>query len=222
MRAASALLLLMLIPALVWASEETGHGGDTQLTERPAKQSSRDVKIPRALVSRLEREYRDYLTQQQVVLKDGIKRKLINVSAEMTQKRPVALHENVRVVTPLGGGVIDLAEFVTPLRGGFQLKLKAKGDDGHEMSNLRVFFVSQAKPRILAGEEFGAGCGKFMEITTFYNDKMSGSGFELFSSDRRYASVLGGTFVLVNFEKESLGVASVSFTDSRYPELFCE
>ena len=230
MRAISFLFALLLaLPAM--ASEGGGeskkdhseeHATKEHMTERPARMSSRDVKVPRALVAKLEKEYRDFLTQQQIVLKDGIKRKLVNVSAELTQKRPVALHENVRVITPLGGGVIDLAEIVTPLRGGFNLKLLAHQDDGKEMAALRVFFVSQAKPRILGGEEFGAGCGKFMEITSFYNEKMNRSGFELFSTDRRYASVLGGTFVMVDFDKDALGVASVSFTDSRYPELFCE
>lgn len=203
-------------------SHQESHAPKEHMSERSARMSSRDVKIPRALVTKLEKEYRDFLAKQQIILKDGIKRKLINVSAELTQKRPVALHENVRVLTPLGGGVIDLSEIVTPLRGGFNLKLLAYRDDGHELSALRVFFVSQAKPRILDGEEFGSGCGKFMEITSHYREKMSHSGFELFSTDRRYASVLGGTFVMVDFDKDALGVASVSFTDSRYPELFCE
>ncbi len=210
----SSLLLATLFALSAWASEEPAakHEAHDDLAQKPAKHSSRDVKIPRALVGRLEREYREYLTQQQVVLKDGIKRKLINVTAELTQKREAALHENVR----------DLAEHVTPLKGAFNVKILAHRENGDALEGHRVFFVSQAKPRILAGEDIGAGCGKFMEITSFYNQKMNRDGFEVYSTDRRYASVLGGSFVIVSFEKESLGVATVQFTDSRYPDLYCE
>lgn len=192
------------------------------MNEKPAKQSSRDVKIPRALVAKLEKEYREYLTQQQVIVKEGVQRRLINVMAELTQKHEASLHENTRVITPLGGGVIDLAEHVTPLRGAFSVKLIPFRESGADIDGARVFFVSQAKARNLSGDQFGSGCGKYMEITSYYNKKNKGKGFDVYSTDRRYASVLGGTFVIVNFEKEALGVASVQFTDSRYPDLFCE
>lgn len=192
------------------------------MTEKPAKQSSRDVKIPRALVAKLEKDYRAFLATQQYVAKDTINRKLINVMAELTQKNEASLHENTRVMTPLGGGVIDLAELVTPLRGSFHVKLIPTKESGADLEGSRVFFVSQARERKLAGDTFGSGCGKYMEITSYFDKKMSGKGFEVYSTDRRYASVLGGTFVIVNFQKDSLGVASVQFTDSRYPDLFCE
>src|SRR6185437_1895010 len=96
-------MLLLALPA-VHAEEE--------MVERPARASSRDVKIPHALVHQLETEYRAFLTKNEVSPKSNINRKFLNLSAELTQKHPVALHENTRIVTPLGGGVVDLAEFV--------------------------------------------------------------------------------------------------------------
>jgi hypothetical protein len=191
-----------------------------ELVERPARTSSRDIKIPRALVHQLETEYHAFLTKNEVSGKDNIKRKLLNMSVELTQKHPLALHENARVVTPLGGGVVDLAEFVTPIRGAFSMKINAKKEDGTDTSGLRVFFVSKGKTRILDGDEFGAGCDKYMEITSFYNRKSH--GFDLYTAGQRYLSVVGGTFVAVVFEKEALQVGSLTFMDSRYPELLCE
>lgn len=202
--------------------EGSGHHKDESLVERPARQSSRDVKMPRALVARIEREYREFLTKQEVSLKENIRRRLMNVSVELTQKRQVALHENVRVVTPLGGGVIDLAEFVTPLKGGFRMRILGLNDKSEEIPGTRVFFVSRAKSRVIDGEEFGAGCDQYMEITTFYNKVMLPEGIELFTAEQRYLSVVGGTFVLVAFTKEELHVASVTFNDSRYPGRLCE
>lgn len=220
-------LCASLLSVVAHASEpaKEAHGahdgaGSEEFASRVAKQSSRDVKVPRSLVARIENEYREFLKVQQVPESKGLIRKLLNVTVEMSQKRPAALHENVRINTPLGGGVIDLAEFTTPVRGSFSTRIRGHLDDGHDIPGLRVFFVSKAKSREVGGEQFGAGCDKFMEITSLYTQKQS--GFELYTADQRYVSVLGGTFVLVAFAKEALQVGSVSFYDSRFPDLMCE
>lgn len=200
------------------AAEESTSG----LAVRSAKQSSRDVKVPRALVTRLEKEYREYLKHNQWPDQESLKRKLLDVSVELRQERPAALHEDVRINTPLGGGIVDLAEFVTPLRGAFHLLIKPRAEKNEVLEGLRVFFVSHGKERRIDGEDFGAGCGKFMEVTSFFNKKMDGSGFDLYTAEQRYVSVVGGIFVMAAFSREALQVGSVSFTDSRFPELICE
>lgn len=224
-------LLLFTLPAM---GEERGGGAkaeakakveevlDAGLEQRSAKQSSRDVKIPRSLVARLEKEYREYLTHNQFPAQESLKRRLLDVSVELRQKREVALHENVRINTPIGGGIVDLADFVTPLRGAFQMKIRPRVEGSDHVEGLRVFYISQAKKRSLDGEDFGAGCGKLMELTSFFGKKMGGHGFDLYTADQRYLSVVGGTFVLAAFAKEALQVASVTFTDSRFPDKMCE
>lgn len=213
-------LALFLLGFGVSASEKI------HLTEHSARSSSRDTKVPRALVKRMEEDYRIFLTTNKPIAKVEIRRKLLDLSVELTQKSNSALHENARVVTPTGGGVIDLSELVTPLRGAFWLKIVVRKDKDAESepANLRVFFVSNAKQRTLEGEEFGAGCGKFMEITSIFKKKNGAKdkGFELYTSDQRYLSVMGGTLVAFVFEDEALFVGSITFTDSRYPDLLCE
>ncbi len=226
-------LMALSLSLCAFAEEHGGAGGeakpvadhgevDPDLEVRSAKQSSRDVKIPRALVTRLESEYRAYLTSNQLPPQETLKRKLIDVSVELRQRKPAALHEDVRINTPLGGGVIDLAEFVTPLRGAFQLLIKPRGENHASIDNLRVFFVSRAKERLIDGENYGSGCGRFMEVTKVFDKKMSSTGFELFTADQRYVSVLSGVFVMAAFTKDALQVGSVAFADSRFPELMCE
>jgi hypothetical protein len=220
-------VLLLALPA-VHAEEEPKQAApqsstaSEEMAERAARGSSRDVKVPRALVHQLESEYRTFLTKNEVSTKTNINRKLLNLTVELTQKHPVALHENTRVLTPLGGGVVDLADFVTPLKGGFSLKILAKKEDGSDPSGLRMFFVSKAKTRRLDGDDFGAGCNKFMEITSYYHRKGGGRGFDLYTAGQRYLSVVGGTFVAVEFEKDAMQVGSLTFLDSRYPEVTCE
>jgi hypothetical protein len=211
---AAALVLLWLSPAV---AEEAAH-----MNERPAHASSRDVKIPTALVNLIETQYRTFLSKNEVSGKALIRRKLLIVSPEFTQKEPVALQEDARILTPLGGGIVDLADLVTPLRGAFNMKLKVLREDKTEPTPLRLFYISHAKTREIDGEEYGAGCGKFMEITSYFNKTASRLGFSLYSADQRYLSVVGGTFVAVQFEKEALSVATLTLTDSRYPHLLCD
>lgn len=212
------LLTTALVSNFAWA---TSSNEATNLAERPARTSSRDIKVPRALVQMIDREYRAFLTENEISVKENIKRKLLSVSVELTQKRTQALHENVRVVAPLGGGVVDLADFVTPLRGAFALKIVAKQEDGTGPVGLRVFFVPKTKSRMLDGESYGSDCDKIFEITNYFH-KRAARGFELYTADQRYLSVAGGTFVVFSFTKEALMVGTLNFTDSRYPDLFCE
>ena len=127
------------------------------MVERPARNSSRDVKVPKALVHQIETEYRAFLSKNEVSTKTSISRKFLNLSVELSQKHPVALHEDTRIVTPLGGGVVDFAEYVTPLKGSFSMKILAKKEDLSEASGLRVFFVSKSKARRLDGEQRASG-----------------------------------------------------------------
>jgi hypothetical protein len=207
---------------LVWTGQSLIAEEPLTLVDRPARNSSRDTKIPQSLVKKLESDYHAFLVKNEVSQKENIKRKLLNISAELTQKKPSALHENARIVTPLGGGVVDLSEFVTPVRGAFSMKILAHKEDGSDPGNLRVFYVSKAKTRVIDGDEYGAGCGKYMEITSYYNKRNSRRGFDLYTAAQRYLSVVGGTFVIVDFEKDALHVGSLTFMDSRYPDLLCE
>lgn len=204
----------------------SGGGGETHteddLAHHTARTSSRDVLVPRALVARVEKDYDQFLAQLGVLNRTPVKRGLLNISVNLVQKRGGALHENARVVTPLGGGVVDLSELVTPVRGAFFAKIRSQQENGHDPENMRVFYVSRAKRRAIGGEDFGAGCNTWMEVTSFFGKAMQGDGFQLYTADQRYLSVLAGTFVVVSFAKEALSVASLTFTDSRYPQVMCD
>lgn len=216
-RPANALFILGLSLSLsAFANEGAG------FAEHTARTSSRDVLVPRALVARVEKDYDSFLAGLGVLNRTPVKRGLLNVRVDLTQKRGGALHENARVVTPLGGGVVDLAELVTPVRGAFFAKIEAQHEDGKAPDHMRIFYVSRGKQRSLGGATFGSGCNTWMEITSFFKKTMYADGFQLYTADQRYLSVLAGTFVVVSFAKEALSVASLTFTDSRYPQVMCE
>lgn len=212
----------LLAVAVGWSFCASASEEKLPLEEKPARLSGRDVKIPKALTKKIEEDYQKFLVQQQVLTKQPIRRQLFKISVEMVQRRPGPLVENVRVTAPLGGGVVDLSEFVTPLKGSFQVKILATKEDGSAPTEIQVYFVSKAKQRKIDKETFGSGCNKFMDITAYFTSKMSAAGFEVYTAEQRYLSVLGGTFVLVGFEKDDLLVGSLTFTDPRYPNLLCD
>ena len=218
------LLVVVLFCGGSRATEESARDTDrfASLTDHAARTSSRDVAVPTGLVTRVEKDYDSFLTQLGVITKLPYKRRLLNVRAELKQKRPGALHENARVVTPLGGGVVDLADLVTPVRGAFTARILGWHEDGTALDNMRVYYVSRAKTRSISGESYGAGCDKWMEITTFFKKVMKGDGFQLYTADQRYLSVIGGTFVIIGLAKDAISVGSISFTDSRYSEVLCD
>ncbi len=198
------------------------HKSQKKMREVFPKSSARDVTLPMPLINKLESEYRHFLDQQIRRTTGGIKRVLLNLEVELTRRGGAALSEDVRVLSPPGGGVIDLADYVSTERGGFNVKITPTKSGRERLADTRVFFLSQARSRKFGLEKLGAGCGKFFEVTKYFNRKMSGDGFEVYTADQRYVSVLSGTFVIFKFEFEGLHVGSLTFSDSRYPELGCE
>jgi len=218
----ASVLVLTLLFCISVSAEDHEAAQLAELAEHAARTSSRDVQIPRALVSRVEKDYDIFLTNEGVVNKGHIKRALLNVRADLKQKRPGALQEDSRILTPLGGGVVDLADLITPVRGAFTMKIQALREDGSEPDHMRIFFISGAKNRVIDGEEYGAGCEKWMDITHYFKKTMGHDGFQLYTADQRYLSVVGGTFVVVGYSKAALDVGSITFTDSRYPQVLCD
>jgi hypothetical protein len=198
------------------------HADESPYKQYPAKQSSRDVKVPNRLVKSIEADYRAYLKLMEIPEVTPITRELLNVYVDLTQARPAALQENVRILTPVGGGVIDLQEFVTPLKGAFRARIVFERQKGVDLKNIHVYYISRGERRNLDGEKFGAGCGRYFDITEYFKKKLTRDGVELFTADQRYVSVLAGTIVLVSFEKEALHVGSVTFEDGRFPALQCD
>ncbi len=223
---ASFCVAIAICAVSTWGSDEhheSGHGDSTsEYVKRVAKQSSRDVKVPTALVSEVEKGYREFRVNNKLNQEDRVERKFMDVQVRFRQRRPAALVDNILVRTPLGGGVIDLSDFVTEKRGSFEVQISAHLDQEHEAENMRVYFVSHTKARRIDGEEYGAGCAKVYEISSYFGKKMSSDGISVYTTEQRYVSVLGGTFVMVSYTPEAIHVGSVTFSDPRFPELTCE
>ena len=204
------------------SDEEKPATSDKEWIRGFARHAAKDNPIPEELVKRIDEDYHKAMNPDpKLEPKKTIARHVLNVVTELTQPKTRALKGPTRIMTPPGGGSIDLADYVLPLKGAFQMKV-ALEDEHHQSQPIsKVYFISQSKQRKIEDENYGAGCGKYMDITSYFNKQMKKSGFDLYTADQRYVSVVRGTFILVSYLPEALQLASVTFLDSRYTKWDC-
>ena len=90
-----------------------------------------------------------------------------------------------------------------------------------QVSEVKVYFVSNAKEISIQGQKFGAGCGRFFDITTFFQQKLSSQGFELAAAGGRYLGQALGSFYFVLVKLSGIYVGATSLIDTRYPDVHC-
>lgn len=217
----SLLALVVILSSGALAAEEAKPTSDKEWIRGFARHAAKDNPIPEELVKKIEEDYLKATTDPKLEQKKTVVRHVVNVVTELTQEKVRALKGPTRIMTPPGGGTIDLADYVLPLKGAFQMKVQLEDEHHQNQPVSKVYFISQSKQRQIADEKFGAGCGKYMEITSYFTKQMKKNGFDLYTADQRYVSVVRGTFILVSYLPEALQLASVTFLDSRYTKWDC-
>lgn len=91
-----------------------------------------------------------------------------------------------------------------------------------EDSEMRVYFLSWSKQYSRDDEVFGNGCGHFYDVTSYFKKDVFKNGLLLHSNGYRYLDVAAGRFYFVNYTKDKIQIAQVTFTDSGLEERFCE
>lgn len=127
---------------------------------------------------------------------------------------------NYELSFPVGGGKLDLKNFVSDKVNG-TFFFKAVFEAEMEPSDLKVFFVSKALKRKVAGMELGAGCRKYMDISDYWKKISVTEGLMLNTLHLRHLSVAGGTLYFVWPYQGKLRISHLEIKDSRYPKVFC-
>ena len=126
---------------------------------------------------------------------------------------------NYEVTLGEGGGFLDLSDFVVGKEGEFQLEVVVP--ETFPLSNIYVFYLSNARRKSLGNDIVGAGCKVFLDITSFYRKSMKTGGLKLNAKDLRYAYLTTGTFFIAVLNEQKLHLSHLSVGDSRYPETSC-
>jgi hypothetical protein len=191
---------------------------EVELPTRPAPVLTRPTRVPRALIERVEREYRHETKRP---AEEPVKHELVAAVVDLTSIKPGTLNDDARWLMAPGGGAFDFSGVVEGQPGSFNLKLSARDQAGEPVKFTHLYYVPRSKVRRLDGETFGDGCGKVFELTGAWRKRFA-HGIDLYTAGQRYLSTVGGTFLVAAFGEKVLQVAHVTFTDSRYPQLICE
>lgn len=218
-----------------WAEGSPSARADARVPSVPSisgavKKSDRDVEIPKPLVTLIEKEYiqltqssEGQVSPSQDPLTMDIPRKLLDITLYLHEKTTgVLMGRKYKFSLPAGGGTIDLAQAVqSHIRGSFYIEVEVDAEEKGKEAPLRVFFVSQAKQREIDGRQFGMGCDKFADITSYFHSAMNDQGFVVNTTEQRYISVVGGTFFFIRTTMEGLYLGSLTLEDSRFPRVQC-
>jgi hypothetical protein len=235
------ILFQLLKPNLVSAENASKgkikkHSTESELSYVNGRMLSTDknIKIPSSLVKIIEDYYLARFKEKDPVraklssraeLLNKLIRKFLNFDVYFTDPSKKALNHNYHFPFTRGGGVIDLAEYISSEKGQFNMKIKLNAEDfipaGEDRGKLNVYFLSHFKKMDILGQRVGAGCFTYFNISNFFMKKLSTEGIVLNSSYQRYLAIIGGTFFFYYSELDSLYLGSLTFKDSRFPKWSC-
>lgn len=183
--------------------------------EVKTSEMSEDIKIPSAAWDLLELKNAEH---EAVVARPLI---FAEISVSLVQKNDGIIKNGAaKISLPKGGGIIDLAQFVEDQNGTFYVGFDFA--DFKDAKDKKVLFVSGAKKRKIGGKIFGAGCNQYFDITDSFFKQMKSEGLKVNTTQDRYLSVLGGTFLFAAKNDTDVRIAQVTFTNSKKPSLFCK
>ncbi|HEY1079167.1 MAG TPA: hypothetical protein VGE46_03685 [Bdellovibrio sp.] len=131
----------------------------------------------------------------------------------------VVAGEAVKISLPKGGGTVDLSRFITNKQGTFYVGFEFP--EFAEAQAKKVIFVSNTKKRRIGSQIFGAGCNQIFDITDRFMQEMKGDGLKVNTTQERYLSVMGGTFLFAAQKGSDVFLAQVTFTNPQQAALFC-
>lgn len=214
------ILLLTLAAALTtgfsFSKKETGWR-DNVFTEKELRRQPASVDMPAALWEKVEAFAR---SSGGLAADAEIDTEFVPLKAYLVEKnRGILGRENFELKFPVGGGEIDLADFVQPLRGSFYFATDFLPDVDSKQK--KVFFLSNSPVRTMMGSKIGAGCDTYFDVSGAFSKAMSGTGFLVNTTDGRHVGALAGTYFFSAYEGKKLRIASLTVRDSKFRSLHC-
>jgi hypothetical protein len=130
--------------------------------------------------------------------------------------------ENWDLKFPVGGGYLDFRYFIPESIGSGTFFLKIKYDSPMDPKETKVYYLSNAKTRTLAGQTYGNGCHRYFDVSDYWNKAMKGEGLVLNTHLQRHLSLTYGTFYFVAPVLGKLRIGHLTIKDSRHHELSCD
>ena len=120
---------------------------------------------------------------------------------------------------PIGGGKIDFPDVVKG-QGSFYASFPS--DQFKQLPELdHLFYVSHAPKKLIDGEEFGLGCGKWVDLKGKFSSLQKVDFLSLNTTHHRHLFVMAGNYVFVFRKLNQIYVTQLTITDSKNTNQLC-
>ncbi|MGZ6486119.1 MAG: hypothetical protein ACXWQQ_06275 [Pseudobdellovibrio sp.] len=184
-------------------------------TEVNVTEIAKEQQIPKQLLLQLDADLGEEFKSSPPLYSFTPLEVLFTESQEGVLRKP-AIQYNF----PKGGGEIDLKNVVTS-DGSFYISFpEEQFDKNNEL--LHLFYISNSPKTSIENEQFGMGCGKWVDLKGNFKKLQNKDFLKLNTNDLRYLRVLAGTYVFIFKQNKNVYLSQLSLTDSRHSGELCE
>lgn len=206
-------LISILFSLVVFSGCRFTENKEAHYTEVKVEARAEDFKVPKKIFDQIETDLVGSASVQSVYL-------LAPIQAVLFSESNAVLKDNsTRITFPNGGGKLDLANYVTG-QGSFYLSFPKEQFDSLPTLE-KLYFISDSPKKKIEDEEFGLGCGKFVDIKKQFESVQKKSFLKLNTTDLRYLYVVSGYYIFVFKNNNQIYLTHLHVIDSRYPDHFC-
>lgn len=172
-----------------------------------------DFKMPEALFAEIKKSIGvDSKTEPEYIFTN------LEVEISSDQKN-VLSYSNLLFKLPNGGGGIDLKDYVTG-EGSFYLSFPPQQFE-KKPELVFLFYISDSPKVTIRGEEYGLGCGQWVDLKPKFDKLQEKTFLKLNTVDHTYAHVLSGQYVFVFKKGLQYYLTHLNLSDSRYSDKTC-
>lgn len=192
----------------------TQHHGQSELAKIDIQQLAHEVQIPGKVMSNIENEINGDtkgISPVYVFLPLSVRFDEIQDS--------VLSRAHIQYNFPKGGGELDLKDLVTGF-GSFYMSFPAE-QFNKKPALMHIYYVSDSPIKKIDGDNFGLGCGRFVDLKKSFSKLQQEDFLKLNTSDLRYLYVTAGRYIFVFRQASQVYITQLTITDSRYKNELC-
>jgi hypothetical protein len=203
-------LNILFLALSIWGCHHSQ--GDKSIEVTKVDTAAKDIRIPKAIFDNIVADVKtESATVDPVYL----------FSPLQVAIQPESLISKIKpstVVFSNGGGELDLNTHIPNHESFYIYFPEVQFEKMPPLEHL--YFMSDYPQKIIDGEKFGTGCGKWMDLKSKFSEFVKPK-IKLNSTSERYLYVAGGYYIFVFRKLNQVYLTHLHLTDSRYTNLKC-
>lgn len=205
-------IILFFIGALILSC--SSHHEHEEMKVLEVTEFASDISIPKSFIQQIES---DLLLESKILSPVYL---FIPLKVQFTEKsHGTLLSHAFQVAFPKSGGHIDLQSVVTG-QGSFYFSFPA--EQFKELPELEhLFYMSQSPIVKIDGEDFGLGCGKWVDLKKQFANLQKPNFLRVNTTLNRHLHVMAGSYIFVFRKLNQIYLTQVTITDSKNKNQLC-